>query len=168
MLTRFSLYKDMKQVSSREWVVTGQEYICTQYKSNGTCKTGHWQDTGYYDETISSYASWQGCVEARPNPYNVDDTAATTSNPATLFVPMFAPDEPGDRWATESDSSPDNFSAINNWWNDDSESSSGLVRQKNVAKYFTVRPYGATLPSKAAGRTTAARPSRSRRSPTSP
>ena len=30
MLSRFSLYKDMKQVSSREWVATGQEYVCTQ------------------------------------------------------------------------------------------------------------------------------------------
>lgn len=38
--------------------------------------------------------TWNGCVEARPHPYNRDDTAPNTSNPATLFVPMFAPDEP--------------------------------------------------------------------------
>lgn len=146
VLSRFTLYQDMKQVSSREWVTTGQEYVCTRYRSNGTCREGRWQDTGYYDETVSSYASWQGCVEERPYPLNINDDAASTATPASLFVPMFAPDEPGDRWATEADSTPDNFNAANNWWNDGTESSSGLTRQKNMSKYFDVRPYGATSP----------------------
>jgi len=39
---------------------------------------------------------WLGCVEARPYPYDVDDTTPTPSTPATLFNPMFAPDEPDD------------------------------------------------------------------------
>jgi Flp pilus assembly protein TadG len=155
ILSRFSLYKDMQQVSAREWVVTGQEYVCTKYRWNGTCQTGHWQDTGYYDETISSYASWQGCVEARPYPYNVNDAPASGGSnntgigfgdPATMFVPMFAPDEPGDRWATDADSSPDSFSASNNWWNDGTENSSGRTRERNMTKYFDVRPFGATSP----------------------
>lgn len=38
--------------------------------------------------------SWAGCVEARPGPHDVQDTAASRADPATLFVPMFAPDEP--------------------------------------------------------------------------
>lgn len=38
--------------------------------------------------------SWGGCVEARPAPYDTTDTAPNSSTPATLFVPMFAPDEP--------------------------------------------------------------------------
>ncbi len=37
---------------------------------------------------------WRGCVEARPAPYDVNDAPATSGTPATLFVPMFAPDEP--------------------------------------------------------------------------
>ena len=41
--------------------------------------------------------SWAGCVEERPMPHDVDDEAPTTGDPATLFVPMFAPDEP-DNW----------------------------------------------------------------------
>jgi len=155
ILSRFQLFKDMKQVSDREWVVTGQEYVCTRHWSNGSCREGHWAQTGYYDETISTYASWQGCVEARTYPYNVNDAppAGATANtgigfgdPATMFVPMFAPDEPGDRWATEADSSPDNFSASNNWWNDGTESASGSTRQMNMGKYFEVRPFGATSP----------------------
>ena len=155
VLSRFSLYKDMRHVSSREWVATGQEYICTRYRDNGTCRNGHWQETGYYNETITEYASWQGCVEARPYPYNTTDAPASGGSentgigfgdPATMFVPMFAPDEPGDRWATEADENPDGLSATNNWWNDGTEDASGAKRQKNMSKYFEVRPFGATSP----------------------
>jgi Flp pilus assembly protein TadG len=38
--------------------------------------------------------TWRGCVEARPYPYDTDDTEPTTANPDTLFVPEFAPDPP--------------------------------------------------------------------------
>ncbi len=38
--------------------------------------------------------SWGGCVESRPQPYDVQDTGPTTSTPATLIVPYFWPDEP--------------------------------------------------------------------------
>lgn len=37
---------------------------------------------------------WEGCVEMRPWPYHVTDDAPDALNPDTLFVPMFAPDEP--------------------------------------------------------------------------
>lgn len=39
--------------------------------------------------------SWRGCVEARPYPYDTDDTPPDPLNPDTLFVPQFAPDNPG-------------------------------------------------------------------------
>jgi Flp pilus assembly protein TadG len=32
---------------------------------------------------------WKGCVEARPEPYDVTDAAPTIGTPATLFVPFF-------------------------------------------------------------------------------
>ena len=48
-------------------------------------------------DTMSTANGWAGCVEERPAPYDVQDDAATTSTPATMFVPMFAPDEP-DNW----------------------------------------------------------------------
>ena len=38
--------------------------------------------------------SWQGCVEIRPHPYDVQDTAPSSG--ATLYVPFFSPDEPDD------------------------------------------------------------------------
>ena len=37
---------------------------------------------------------WGGCVMTRPPPYDVTDDTPTTSTPATLFIPWFAPDEP--------------------------------------------------------------------------
>ncbi len=40
--------------------------------------------------------AWGGCVEMRPAPYDTNDTAPAAGTPATLFVPMFAPDEPDD------------------------------------------------------------------------
>jgi hypothetical protein len=145
LLTRFSLYQDMKYVSSREWVSTGQEYVCTKTnKYTGACTQGHWQDTGYYDNTISQYSSWQGCVEERPYPYGDNDAAPDPSNPATLFVPMFAPDEPGDRWATATKPNPSNYGAANNYWNDNESATTGLDREQDMAKYYVVRPYGVT------------------------
>ncbi|HEU0061019.1 MAG TPA: hypothetical protein VFR19_14160 [Hyphomicrobiaceae bacterium] len=38
--------------------------------------------------------SWGGCVEVRPSPHDVTDSVPTRNVPASLFVPMFAPDEP--------------------------------------------------------------------------
>lgn len=37
---------------------------------------------------------WDGCVEARPYPYDTNDTAPTPGVPDTYFVPAFAPDNP--------------------------------------------------------------------------
>ena len=150
ILSRFSLYKDMRKVSSREWVSTGREWVCTQHSSRtGACISGRWENTGYYEETNGPFASWQGCVEARPNPYNNTDEppAGGTANtgigygdPATMFVPMFAPDEPGDRW--DAAGQRDNYNASNNWWNDGIEDAGGQARLRNMTKYFDVRPYG--------------------------
>lgn len=41
-----------------------------------------------------SNVSWAGCVEARPQPYDADDTEPDVNAPDTLFVPELAPDEP--------------------------------------------------------------------------
>ncbi len=54
--------------------------------------------------------TWKGCVEARPEPYDVQDTPPSTSQPDTLFVPYFWPDEP--------DVSVDSVSYPNNYMSD--------------------------------------------------
>jgi hypothetical protein len=38
--------------------------------------------------------TWAGCVEVRPSPHDVTDSVPTEKTPASLFVPMFNPDEP--------------------------------------------------------------------------
>jgi len=106
-LTRFALYDEMKRVVS---------------------VSGSWWSGFTY--TYGSVASWGGCVESRPYPYNVNDTPASVSTPATLFVPMFAPDETDQ---TDSSSRPAN----NNWLPDVTTSSTALTRQQHMPKYFT-------------------------------
>jgi len=51
---------------------------------------------------------WRGCVEARPAPYDVNDAQASDGTPATLFVPMLAPDEP-DKGNADGGSYPNNY-----------------------------------------------------------
>ncbi|GGE54666.1 hypothetical protein GCM10007276_34620 [Agaricicola taiwanensis] len=48
--------------------------------------------------------SWKGCVEARPDPYDVDDTPPIAGRPNTLWVPYFWPDgiDAGVLWYNES------------------------------------------------------------------
>jgi hypothetical protein len=40
-------------------------------------------------------ASWDGCVESRMPPYDISDSPPDPLTPASMFVPYFAPDEPG-------------------------------------------------------------------------
>ncbi|KPF77105.1 hypothetical protein IP78_12885 [Brevundimonas sp. AAP58] len=52
--------------------------------------------------------TWGGCVEARPQPFDIRDTAPSSGDQRTMFVPYFAPDEP-DRGDYP------NFSTWQNW-----------------------------------------------------
>ncbi len=107
-----------------------------------------WMDTTgaspINDEIFSSHAnrfdlfqqmgvSWAGCVEARQAPYDVQDTAPTSSSPATLFTPFFAPDEPGG----ETSNSWNGATWYNSYIDDGTNSSSWSTRQGAVAKYNT-------------------------------
>lgn len=153
-MTRFSLYQDMKTVVSREWVVTGRERVCKRYRRNGTCKKWKWVNTGEWEETTGRFASWQGCVEARPHPYNVTDAAATSGTPESLFVPMFAPDEPGNYWrdtngdgdTNDPNDRQDNSSwgYPNNYWVDSADNLTVKKRQQDMRKYFEVKPMNAS------------------------
>jgi Flp pilus assembly protein TadG len=149
-LTRFSLYTDIIAQTGREEIPGSRQ--CVRWWSSGSCRTYSWD----YTYTTSRFASWQGCVEARPVPYNNDDTTPTTSNPATLFVPMFAPDEAKHLWRLDIDGDGDiddnssdlngsGFGYGNNWWAD-WENATAANRQADMRKYFRVKPYGSTNP----------------------
>jgi Mg-chelatase subunit ChlD len=47
-----------------------------------------------FDLLAQMGVAWGGCVEVRPSPHDVTDSEPSTSTPASLFVPMFNPDEP--------------------------------------------------------------------------
>ena len=57
------------------------------------------QNRTYFDRNVSRFdlydqmgKSWDGCVENRLPPYDIDDTPADPSKPETLFQPAFHPD----------------------------------------------------------------------------
>jgi hypothetical protein len=88
--------------------------------------------------------AWKGCVEARAEPYDTQDTAPDPSTPATLFVPWFWPDEPdgGIQYADDPDYRPndsnENKHYTNNYLKDDfgsTATNTASGRQKNTSKY---------------------------------
>ena len=54
-----------------------------------------WKPVSRLDVFAQLNVPWGGCVESRPGTWGVSDDDATPSDPASLFVPMLAPDEPG-------------------------------------------------------------------------
>jgi Flp pilus assembly protein TadG len=84
--------------------------------------------------------SWGGCVESRPAPYDVQDTApAGGPNSGTQFVPFFAPDEPDyhSSYDDEHWGHPDYYSFGNSYLDDDVDSSNHewKTRQGRKQKY---------------------------------
>ena len=96
---------------------------------------GEWMGSGrhpsnwdLFDEM--SNTSWGGCVEARPIPYDIDDTAPDSGNPASLFVPYLAPDEP------------DIGGYRNSYLSDDRGLTGVIARLTGLRKYDGGRPSG--------------------------
>ncbi|MFN0194261.1 MAG: pilus assembly protein TadG-related protein [Aestuariivirga sp.] len=71
--------------------------------------------------------AWPGCVEMRQGSYATDDTAPTSAIPATLYTPMFAPDEPSIQY------SGNNYP--NSYMSDVTSSTSHQTRQQYTQKY---------------------------------
>ena len=75
--------------------------------------------------------AWKGCVEARPAPYNLSDAAPDPYDPATLFVPAFAPDNPG-----KAEKSPNLGNGWNNSYLGDGFGTADSAKKKDVGRYF--------------------------------
>jgi hypothetical protein len=67
--------------------------------------------------------TWPGCVETRPAPYDIDETAPSTGTPDTLYVPALHPDEPDSGYYIANDYLNDQV------WGDT------VTRTKNKKKY---------------------------------
>ena len=72
---------------------------------------------------------WEGCIEARPMPYDIQDAPPVLGSPDTQFIPFFSPDEP--------DSASGFYGYPNNYLPDATTSANWLVREQNSAKYVT-------------------------------
>lgn len=89
---RTASFMDLEGLSSIHW----------QNIFNPTVAGASWRPVnrfGIYDKIFNandftSGTAWSGCVEERPGNYLLSDAKAVTSNPDSLYVPMFAPDEP--------------------------------------------------------------------------
>lgn len=135
IVTRFTLFDALSRITGTEQVQTGTttRQHCTGFLWNRSCTT----ITEPVYETRKTYApasSWAGCVETRPGNLAYDVTPPSSQNPASLFVPMFAPDETDlpDGWRR----------ARGDWWDDLTESASNAYRQRFMPKYFEAAPLG--------------------------
>ena len=93
------------QYANASWMDTGNKnpYHADAQKAYGApSTTNNFTLLSSLKNSSGAAVTWGGCVEARPMPYDVTDDAPSTGNPSTLFVPMFAPDEPDNWTATTS------------------------------------------------------------------
>lgn len=143
-VTRFTLFDDIQRITGYTSVKTGSEWKCVKWNWWGGCSQYGWVDV-YQDKPVyGNFASWEGCVEVRPSPYNVNDATPTSSTPATLFVPMFAPDETDNKDGS-------NRRAYGNWWADVTTTSDNAARQKYMPKYFSAAAYGTNAAASGSG-----------------
>jgi Mg-chelatase subunit ChlD len=95
-------------------VKVGSQHANATWMDTGGASSIHWNNRNLDKTTALSTApvasrfdlftqlgiGWAGCVETRPGTYGTSDAAPTSATPDSLFVPMFAPDEPGAAGAT--------------------------------------------------------------------
>lgn len=105
----------------------------------------------YYKDSnkkeTASYAEWEGCVEQRPYPYDLTDERPREGNPATLFVPMFYPDDSSNGyndWITKVTSTTDSTKNKLFWDPSDSSLSASNRAPHTMTKYFDVRSSNGT------------------------
>ncbi|HRO34126.1 MAG TPA: pilus assembly protein [Brevundimonas sp.] len=101
--------------------------------SRATNHTGSTGATGLFATGQDRFAlldtmqiGWSGCIESRPYPNDVRDTAPSSGNQATMFVPYFAPDSP-DRDTFPNDSTWRNYSYDNDYLDEPTTSLTGLI-----------------------------------------
>lgn len=101
-------------------VNVGSSYAYASWMDTAGVSSIHWQnlDKANSDwKPASRFAifaelgiGWAGCVETRPGAWALTDGSPALATPDSLFVPMFAPDEPGD--AGDTSYQPDGST----WW----------------------------------------------------
>ncbi len=111
--------------------VGNSPYEIVWVKQGSYCYGYNPSDINYFDlfDEVPN-VSWNGCVEARPEPYDVTDAPPNPANPATMWVPFF--------WIDDSDS----VSGVLNDWLDDRTLPPGSLR--DGGRTFSVFKYDGT------------------------
>lgn len=149
--------------------------VGSTYQSQTSWLAGKMPATGYGTDVFASNQNrftllsnlgltWAGCVESRPAPYDVNDDAPSSSTPASMFVPFFAPDEPDDNTVGVNQSSTTRYRdnrvvnnpgnpIVNNWLPDGVTPSGTLTtawatRSTPTAKYGTSNKNNVINPAK--------------------
>lgn len=147
IVTRFTLFNDMKRL--RFNYSTSNPSNSRQSWSSGTnfsASTSNRRFTSIYSGAQQvKYANWAGCVEMRPWPHTVTDEEPSSGDPKTLYVPMFAPDEPGDNGyfgtnlplTTHPIPEQATYSSYNSYFSDfHTNRTDFYLRQAKMGKYF--------------------------------
>lgn len=134
-----------------EWIDKRLEIPAAENTSNGSNfdkltngkRPGHWKLflglNPKYPDTPDPRVDWKGCVEARPSPYNLNDTVPDPLVPATMFVPYFAPDEPGAQAKGQNaDTSVFNNSYLRDPAKSSDSESTKIATQKSTSKYTAI------------------------------
>lgn len=96
--------------------------------------TGATGSTGLFSSGVDRFQllddmriGWGGCVESRPYPYDVRDTAPSNANQATMFVPYFNPDSPDSN--TINDNNWRRYTRYNDYIDEGTTGISGILGQ---------------------------------------
>ena len=132
----------------------------TGWLSNANGHTGGTGTTGIFATGVGRFTmfqrlgtGWSGCIESRPQPYDIRDTPSSTSDQATMFVPYFAPDEPDandyrndntwQSWLTTNHSDFNNYvddkitGSSNSFGSNSARNTAYMERVRNNAKYVS-------------------------------
>lgn len=107
-----TLYPGAYQSTILPFPFLTRQYIYKALAASGTSDAKNW--------------AYKGCVESRPAPNGITDIAPSASDPETMFVPYFAPDESDD---------------LNTTWTNsylaDAVTGGAVARMRGMNKYFS-------------------------------
>ena len=80
------------------WVQGGPGSPGNAYSNAGRCYAFSPAEVNVWDlyQNLPNNAQWRGCVEERPEPFDINDAAPNPGVPGSMFVPYFAMDDGGD------------------------------------------------------------------------
>jgi Flp pilus assembly protein TadG len=94
--TNAATYRGVDYTPGAPYVTSGNTgFVPNGFSAQNKCWLANPNRISHLDLFDRINVRWKGCVEARPEPYDVSIDSPRAGNPNSLFVPYFWPDEPG-------------------------------------------------------------------------